>query len=350
MTIERGRIMKRTYLLAVLVSLTVIAIFAADASAYYHPTVGRFVSRDPGPNGDSAAPATGTRFVPRDPTGTGQYRDGTNLYQYVQSNPVAALDPSGLWKIERKSTEKRAVATAEKNDTIGTLAKKVRLDPAEFRSWLDIPTGNTIRTVHHGETVLHGWKDTKGLMLPGGNMRVNFEICPGEKVTVPNVALINWGDWNVGWTKYTSLAISQIGYNYIFLRRTEEMKNYFLRRKYHVIIYRHADKGLILDSLKEHSRNLAAWGFLGHGDGGFLVAEYGEYFGVTDVKAAINYKLSWIILYACESGAISAMKNSAGEDVRLWTIPLAKGGMLWASEHSFRALTTKIRTLRVYRK
>ena len=43
----------------------------------------------------SAAPVGG--FVPRDPTGTKQYADGMNLYQYVQSNPVIRGDPTGLW-------------------------------------------------------------------------------------------------------------------------------------------------------------------------------------------------------------------------------------------------------------
>ena len=36
------------------------------------------------------------RFIPRDPTGTNQYADGPNLYQYVGSNPAVRVDPQGL--------------------------------------------------------------------------------------------------------------------------------------------------------------------------------------------------------------------------------------------------------------
>ena len=91
--------MRATHLIAVLVGLVAIAIAATDASAYYHPTVGRFLQRDPGPGGPArvgagrAAPVGG-RFIPRDPTG--QYADGMNLYQYVGSNPIAHFDPTGL--------------------------------------------------------------------------------------------------------------------------------------------------------------------------------------------------------------------------------------------------------------
>lgn len=100
MTIERGKTMKRTHLLAILVSLTVITILTVDASAYYHPTMGRFISRDPGPGGSTrvgtAGPATGSRFIPRDPTGTNQYADGMSLYLYAQGTPTNFRDPKGL--------------------------------------------------------------------------------------------------------------------------------------------------------------------------------------------------------------------------------------------------------------
>lgn len=41
--------------------------------------------------------ATG-RFIPRDPTGSNQYADGMNLYQYVGDNPMLFSDPLGLRK------------------------------------------------------------------------------------------------------------------------------------------------------------------------------------------------------------------------------------------------------------
>ena len=46
---------------------------------YHHPTLGRWISRDPK---DSGSPGGG-------------YHDGINLYQYVRSNPVWYVDPEG---------------------------------------------------------------------------------------------------------------------------------------------------------------------------------------------------------------------------------------------------------------
>ena len=46
--------------------------------------------------GSGGAPAASGRFIPRDPTGSNQYADGMNLYQYVQGGPTSYVDPSGL--------------------------------------------------------------------------------------------------------------------------------------------------------------------------------------------------------------------------------------------------------------
>jgi hypothetical protein len=97
---ERGKSMRTTRLIAVLVGLAAIAMVAADASAYYHPGMGTFMSRDPGAGNanriGAGGPAVGGGFIPRDPTGSNQYADGMNLYQYVRSQPTRYLDPSGL--------------------------------------------------------------------------------------------------------------------------------------------------------------------------------------------------------------------------------------------------------------
>jgi hypothetical protein len=94
--------MRTTRLIAVLVGLAAIAMVAADAKAYYHPGMGRFMSRDPGPGGamrvGGGGPAAAGGFIPRDPTGSNQYADGMNLYQYVSSNPANYVDPMGTKK------------------------------------------------------------------------------------------------------------------------------------------------------------------------------------------------------------------------------------------------------------
>lgn len=91
----------RTRLIAVLVALAAVAVFTTDASAMYHAGMGVFMQRDPGAGGanrvgSGGAPAATGRFIPRDPTGSNQYANGMNLYQYVRSNPAAFVDPSGL--------------------------------------------------------------------------------------------------------------------------------------------------------------------------------------------------------------------------------------------------------------
>jgi len=94
--------MKRTHLIPAFVGLVAVCILAADASAYYHPGMGRFMSRDPGAGGAmrigaGREPVAVGGFIPRDAVGK-QYGDGMNLYQHVGSNPGKFRDPTGLLK------------------------------------------------------------------------------------------------------------------------------------------------------------------------------------------------------------------------------------------------------------
>ncbi len=89
--------MKRTHLIAALVTTISVGIVADDASAMYNPSTGTFMQREPGAaaamriGGGDAAPVG--QFVPRD-----QYADGMNLYGYVGSNPVNWVDWTGNGK------------------------------------------------------------------------------------------------------------------------------------------------------------------------------------------------------------------------------------------------------------
>jgi len=73
---------------------------------YYHPTLGRWTSRD------------------------GWYWDGMNLYEYVHGQPPNMVDPSGLWvsSIHKKITE----------DALNSFAQyATRLDPGFKKSFVD---------------------------------------------------------------------------------------------------------------------------------------------------------------------------------------------------------------------
>jgi len=118
--------------LAVLVSIAIISVSATDASAYYHPRLGRFVSRDPGPGGPmragSVRPVSRNGFAPRDPSGRNQYADGMNLYQYVRNSPVSFVDWDGA---AAKSTTGPSVPN--KGRVESNTAEWIKKNPA---SWL----------------------------------------------------------------------------------------------------------------------------------------------------------------------------------------------------------------------
>ncbi|RLA99082.1 MAG: hypothetical protein DRG83_13625 [Deltaproteobacteria bacterium] len=94
---------KRTRQVAVLISLVVMGIFTTDATAMYHPTLGRFMQRDPGAGGAMPVPMAGG--FSRQHVGVNIYPavrfpklhpDGPNLYQYVRANSIRYTDSSGL--------------------------------------------------------------------------------------------------------------------------------------------------------------------------------------------------------------------------------------------------------------
>ncbi|NLW85653.1 MAG: hypothetical protein GXY38_02135 [Planctomycetes bacterium] len=84
---------KQPHLIAASLGLLAACIIVSDASAYYHPTLGRFMSRDPGIEGSAVAGGS----IAYNRVGSLQYVAGMNLYEYVRSAPVQYVDPNGLW-------------------------------------------------------------------------------------------------------------------------------------------------------------------------------------------------------------------------------------------------------------
>jgi len=78
-----------------------VAILTADAAAMYHPTLGRFMQRDPGPESLAAPVRIGSRRpvatrALRGQDAMHQYADGMNAYGYTRGNPIGMVDPLGL--------------------------------------------------------------------------------------------------------------------------------------------------------------------------------------------------------------------------------------------------------------
>ena len=193
----------------------------------------------------------------------GRYRDGMNLYEYVRSEPVAGRDPTGRWKLDRNNAQPRAVATAEKGDTVLDLAKKIRLDPYEHHLWMKL----TIRThVPYGSGVLYNeLRTVKGTVFSAEQVRAGFpftiltKICPGETVTIPNEVLAIYGqakDWNDTYNPAS-------GYSIVVNRIKSELEEW-RRNKFKLIelaspTWVAADRAL-------RSENLHAMLFAGHGE------------------------------------------------------------------------------------
>jgi len=293
--VERGKSMKFSHRFAAVFALATLGILTVDASAYYHPTLGRFVTRDPGP---AAPPRTGaapaakpTGFLPRDPST--RYTDGMDLYEYVRSQPVTSRDPTGLWAVQRKG-ESRAEATAGEPrdgvyDRIFHLAVKVGLNTREWKQWVQF-TGDTIKTKLYGE-------------LTKDELSWGYAICPGEKVTVPNTAYMDAGSYS--WGPFgTGLMIGAA------MRRSQ------WREEGYRVVYTGiwaTTKELIISHLQ--SEDIYEYYFIGHGAAGALTKlsdshDYGpEGYprlwhgrkGVLSPDTYTRYGIRWMELVACYS-------------------------------------------------
>jgi len=112
------------------------SLFLVDtAAAYYSPSMGRFLSRDPIHEPGSVlvrSTANRSSFIPRDPVGGNA---DSNLYRYVDNSPTVFVDSLGLWKIDRDGGA-YAYVTPEKGDTVEELAQLIGLEAADYKNWM----------------------------------------------------------------------------------------------------------------------------------------------------------------------------------------------------------------------
>jgi hypothetical protein len=131
------------------------SIAAESANAMYHPGMGRFMQRDPGPGS-----ITGSMPSRVGSAGSAdQYADGMNLYQYVRSMPTTLVDPMGLAAYKHSVEGKFGKFDVDMQTTAGGLDGKITFTPDPE----DCPVCKQIRMV---QTV---W-------VEGGNRTVPSEV------------------------------------------------------------------------------------------------------------------------------------------------------------------------------
>ncbi len=144
--------MQTTRLLTALVAFATITILTSNASAFYHPSAGRFLQRDPGAGAarraGGAGPAVEGRFIPRD-----QYTDGMNLYQYVRSSSPNLLDPLGLAAV---FTYKAALTTGAEEVSTTYTGDNLRF----IDTWL-VPEAGKVSLSYNSPKVQMAYKTTR---------------------------------------------------------------------------------------------------------------------------------------------------------------------------------------------
>lgn len=171
---ERGRTMKRTVLVSILVGFAAIGAASQDAFArnrMYHPTLGRWMQRDPAAMPQSPSMArnvSGTQFTQRDPTA--QHPDGPNLYQYVRSRPTIGLDPSGqVLVVLSGAGRSEATMNALRNAT------KTQIEARLATMW---PTSTAkLKIINHGDGKLKKDYDAR--------LRADYRAFLKRKITYP---------------------------------------------------------------------------------------------------------------------------------------------------------------------
>ena len=219
-----------------------------SAHAFYNPSTGRWLSRDP-INEDG----------------------GITLYVHCHNNLVDHIDLLGLWKIERK-WKARAIAYAEEGDTIRRLAGKVRLNAREWKKWL---------------------KPEEVYTRP---YDLDTPLTSCDSFSVPNTAYVDVTDYTLGWMRFW------------FLRYRFALQSRWVQEGYSVK-YSHysVTKDLILAHLNDP--DLYAYAYMGHGATGYLIVDVDEKTWVKEDRYT-PFGIVEMQLIACETDNGASVWNS----------------------------------------
>ena len=245
-----------------------------------------------------------------DPIG---YPDGMNGHEYCGSNPIVFVDPNGLWKILRNKYLKRARAIAEKGDTIKKLTKLVKLEPSEWKRWVEPFVRGTVATVDGSKKI--------------SALKEGTEICPGTSVTIPNVVAIVYGHDVKG--SWHPLSIFNAIESDLELLANQARKN-----KFHVMIKIFPGSGEIEDWLSRD--DLHGFAFGGHGDRqgiGILKAEKKPE-KATPPGLWVHHKIAFMLLLSCYSAAPDVQQKpydptttGGRTDVSEWEVNVSSKGV-----------------------
>ena len=222
---------------------------------FYDPNTGRWLSRDPMEEGSSA-----------------------NLYAFVSNDGVNNADAFGLWQIQRKGDDDRALVIAEKGDTVATLGKMINLDDSDFTSWLH--------------------------PVNGGKMPTSAsESVPSCQYTIPNVIYIEFGDYGAtGGGIFTYLGNRFYGPIPAWRNALTDMGKEYKGKGFKVILNNPSNANIAMFDL--NSKNIYGFAYAGHGSGeGGLVFNDKENDASASMSAGrwTQYGIAFLIAYGCST-------------------------------------------------
>ena len=215
---------------------------AREAQAFYNPSTGRWLSRDPI-----------------------EEEGSINFYGMVANNPANSFDMLGLWEVSRFG-EPRALAFPANGDTIRSLAVKIGLNSREWKKWLK-----------------------PEMVSPGQTLDLDAPLTACNMFSVPNKAYIDVADYTPGMIRFW------------LLRYRWATESRWIDQGYDVeYSYYSVSKDLILAHLNDP--DLYAYLYMGHGAAGSLLPYGGM---ITPAKKLTPFGIFEMQIIACESDELS---------------------------------------------